>query len=169
MTDATLSIQSDFMQAPAMLSTAWRPGLKSAALRARRQLYRTWGSVGFAPAPWYCDHGRRGGFPIGWSKPPPSCVGCSSNLPVVGQAVIAACPHGATSPNGVLGEASLESKAVRPPCSHSAAVYGVEVSRESKTHKFIRTRGRPPEHKDTAAPGKTPDASGRSTGLDGLK
>ena len=58
------------MQAPAMLSTAWRPGLNSAALRARRQLHRTWGSVGFAPAPWYCDHGRRGGFPIGWSNPP---------------------------------------------------------------------------------------------------
>jgi hypothetical protein len=147
MTDATLNIQSDFMHAHAVLSTAWRPGLKSAALRARRQLYRTWGSVGFATAPWYCDHGRRGGFPIGWSQPPPSCVGCASNLPVVGKAVIAPCPHGAAPPRNLLGKSgrsdksdlvSCQAPATRSrsqatvPCNQPAAIYGVEVSRESK-------------------------------------
>jgi hypothetical protein len=66
MTDDTLSNQGDFMHAHAVLSTVWRTGHKSAALRP----YRKWGAVGSATAPWYCDHGRRGGLPIGWSNPP---------------------------------------------------------------------------------------------------
>ena len=144
MTGTTLHLQSDFMYAHAvLLSTAWRPDRSSAATRARRQMFRNCSAGGFSTAPWYCDHGRRGGFTLRWSPPPPACDGYASNSPVIGKTDTAPCPHGAATPRKLLGRcgsSDLESCRATSPNSRRQETVQPAAWRPSNLSSALRIR-----------------------------